>query len=224
VSDQNIREVRLPGAAAFKDAFLESYKESRAKCSDLEWDEIWTRHWNDFMLRRGAATWRPRAPDGRPVLALTAEKLGLAYSDGEPLRMDAVFCAQNNGHPWFPMVVAIEHENDPQGFKTEIAKLLSVRCRLKVGITYTADRLDEAKRWNENIRRDLAGLFDRAKSVMKENGRTEYLFLAGTEGWQGKKECKWFVLEFFAHDGLRGKEFELVHDCEQKGNLVAAGC
>jgi len=68
--------------------------------------------------------------DSRSVLARTAEALSLYYYPGEPLRIDAVFSAKKR--QWFPMSVAIEHENQPSGLASEIRKLLSVRVPLKV--------------------------------------------------------------------------------------------
>jgi hypothetical protein len=196
-------------ASEFKNAFVGSYREQRAKCSDQQWEEIWTKHWNGFMLWQRTEMWRPPIPDGKSVLALTAEKLRLGYNNGEPLKLDAVFCPASNHHPWFPIVVAIEHENDARGFETEITKLLSVRCPLKVGITYTGNTEYRVESMKSKIRQMIEDRLSEVSGVLAEDPGTEYLFLAGTDGWHGEKyECHWFGLQFSSAEGLRSSKFE----------------
>jgi hypothetical protein len=203
----------MANANDFKRRFLESYNELHERLSSAgRWEEIWKKQWNGFMLWQQTGEWTP--PAGDSVLALTARKMNLQYNNGEPLRLDAAFCALNNQHPWFPMEVAIEHENEARGFETEILKLLSIRCRLKVGITYTGYNYRTAKSGNERIREIIEDRFEIARRQGEEHS-TEYLFLVGTDGWQDKDdirprlECKWYELEFSAGKGLEDKEFAL---------------
>jgi hypothetical protein len=102
------------------------------------------------------------------------------------------------------MLVAVEHENDSRGFEQEVQKLISVRSRLKVGITYTRYRnyenCDEALRLicEETIR----PTWDRVlMSLGEEHKDTEYLFLIGHE--KEAKELKWYYKSFRASDGYR---------------------
>lgn len=70
------------------------------------------------------------------VIRQTAQDLNLIAYRGEPLHIDAIFTTTKQWD-WFPINVAIEHENDPRGFHGEINKLISVRSSLKIGITYS---------------------------------------------------------------------------------------
>jgi hypothetical protein len=104
------------------------------------------------------------------------------------------------------MQVAIEHENDPRGFRDEVQKLLSVRCPLKVGITYalTGDgsQPDLQSRVEGGIRREFAA----ANALSQEDGATEYLFLLGYE--VNDRELQWRKLIFNAANGPEGQMFQ----------------
>jgi hypothetical protein len=116
---------KIPTAAKFRDRFVQSYDEVRqAFRTTTEWSLKGWPQWTGLMLAHPSS-----------VLAKAAQKLGLHYYDGEPLRLDAVFSADDGA--WFPVVAAIEHENVRKDFvKSEVAKLLTIRCPLKVGITH----------------------------------------------------------------------------------------
>ncbi len=198
-------------AADFKKTFLDSYNQLELECRTT-WKEIWEKQWNGFMLWQRTDAWGAQLLNKQSVLALTAEKLGLRYDNGEPMTLDAVFCARSNPHRWFPIEVAIEHENNARGFETEIEKLLSVRCRLKVGITYTGHNEATAQSGNERIREIIEDRFEISKRQGVEHS-TDYLFLVGTDGWQ-KAECappeyvcKWYGLELSGTDGPDAKDF-----------------
>jgi hypothetical protein len=58
-----------------------------------------------------------------------------------PFRAGSVFSVEKG---WFPIVVAIEHENACAGFESEVMKLFSVRCPLKVGIVLPQLEMEKA--------------------------------------------------------------------------------
>jgi hypothetical protein len=163
-----------PSAANFRDVFEQCYEETRSNQSD-HWKGIWndTFAWSRLMIYYSDAVVRKVAP-----------RLNLECAKGEPFRLDAVFHA-DGAHHWFPMCVAIEHENSPFTFYKEIRALLSVRCPLKVGVTYTlrsdirgrdssSELADLRNKISNRIYTDIAGF-------IKEDPDTEYLFLIGSE-------------------------------------------
>ncbi len=102
------------------------------------------------------------------------------------------------------MRVAFEHENDHRGFLQEIVKLLSVRCPLKVGVTYTllfGERNNPQAR--QEILKSIGEQVDRSfamiQGVTGEDTTTEYLFLVGAE--ETVRELKWYKLRFSAATG-----------------------
>src|SRR5580658_3153210 len=83
-------------------------------------------------------------------------------------------------------------------------KLLSVRCPLKVGITYS--RLDGQENTDgnrlgvrERIHADITEALSRVRDAIGEDPATEYLFLIGAE--EKPTEMSWFALSFTAADG-----------------------
>jgi hypothetical protein len=193
---------RGPTAKEFLSKFLEAYHEAWDGLSPQMREQVWTHFhdWNLFMLWRSG-----KRPEGleKSVLAGTAERLDLEYYEAEPLRFDGAFYdkAQAGKHRFpFPILVAFEHENDHRGFDQEIVKLLSVRCPLKVGITYTL--LDDAgantpeKRKNaiEAIRRMVISDFNEISAVVKEDASSEYLFLVGAE--ERPRSLEWYAMTF----------------------------
>lgn len=185
----------VPTAATFRDSFLGSYDEVRkAFETSTEWSLKGWALWTELMLAHPSS-----------VLDKTAQKLRLHYWPGEPLRLDAVFSQSEES--WFPVVVAIEHENDWRRFvREEVTKLLSTRCCLKVGITYTWDDA-RAQECRETIARDIEAYFD--KSVIGEEPTTEYLFLIGRESEKKEISC-WYSLDFQARTGPRNRTFQPV--------------
>jgi hypothetical protein len=126
---------------------------------------------------------------------------------GEPFHLDAVFhdVATNI---WFPIEVALEHENDPRTFIIEVRKLLSMRCPLKVGVTYTL----KSDIRNGNLEELRGTISDRisyeykiVSDIIAESPTTEYLFLVGSED----RECEidWYSLAFNARVGPQNSRF-----------------
>lgn len=192
--------------AGFALEFARAYWVVRQKFRDGDGEkkEEWHRHfshpplWTRLMLKK-----RKECPeqilDCGPVLSQVASKFDLHYPDGEPLHLDAVFSKQPPR--WAPMCVAIEHENKVDGFDQEIQKLVSVRCPLKVGITYTPYReYDNSKEALQGICQKIKGHWDRmCPQLGAEPEDTEYLFLVGDEF--EAKELKWYYKSFRADDG-----------------------
>jgi hypothetical protein len=193
--------IELTSAAEFFGAFLTSYKEARKRFNQ-EWPRIWATapSWSQFMI------W-----DQEAVIRRVAPKLGLKCHSGEPLHLDAVFHANTDHWPWFPMQVAIEHENAPLTFQREVQKLLSVRCRLKVGITYAITshvggdrtRLEDLR---ARIARIISEQFAAMDALIGEDSKTEYLFLIGSEEEQDN-ELRWYQLAFGAGQGAANRGF-----------------
>jgi hypothetical protein len=127
--------------------------------------------------------WDPQPPLQKPVLQLTAEKMGLRYWPREPFRFDGAFVAERHrvvgGSYPVPMIVVFEHEDKFQGFEAEIVKLGHIRCPLKVGITYTPVAIrDTVERklveWVREIRREL-------NEIGTEDHKFEYVYMLGVE-------------------------------------------
>ena len=191
----------IPRAARFRDAFLQSYGRCRiAFKTPRAWDEVWPR-WNELMMAQLISS-AALMPAKRSVLARTAHALGLSYWQGQPLTVDAVFSWKG---AWFPISAAIEHENDWRGFEAEVMKLFSIRCPLKVGITYARDsKIEACSKWLVSV---LEGDFrDAVSRIGAEPPATEYLFLIGGESEDKDISC-WYSLVFRAGDGPHGGTF-----------------
>lgn len=141
------------------------------------------------------------------MLAQTASELQLHYRNPEQLRLDAVF---SNQDLWFPIVIAIEHENAGGGFASEVMKLLSVRCRLKVGMTYPWSWCERRQKKLTDIERTIKEYCREISENIGEDPRTEYLFLVGTEVREREKVIEWYALHFRAGDGCDGATFDLA--------------
>ncbi len=179
---------------------------------------MWPR-WDDLVLSRPAETFRLPQEIKASVLASVAAQLGLWYPSSKPNRQpmtfDAVFSGQEDG--WFPMLVAIEDEKNWTGFGSEVKKLLSVRCPLKVGITYTGDS-PEGQAYRDKIACDIREDFEEISLIRKEDPRIEYLFLVGAESDDNEISC-WYSLDFRADVGPQGRTFQPVESLgrHQKG-------
>jgi hypothetical protein len=197
-------------AEMFRTAFLTSYSKVRGSfASDKRWKEMWGRPWKGLMLARlGETHLLPDEVKGS-VLADAASRLGLRYpserGNREPMTFDAIFSEPAKNDDPFPIRVAIEHEQDWKGFGNEIRKLLSVRCLLKVGITYTGDS-PQGNEYRKKIAKWIDGDFNDIEPVVKEDPRTEYLFLAGAES--DNFEVSWYSLEFNAQAGPQKRDFQ----------------
>jgi hypothetical protein len=118
----------------------------------------------------------------RSVIGKVAESLALKRCLREPFRLDVILHRGTEEWDWYPMLVAIEHENDPRGFADEVRKLASVRSPLKVGITYASLPNDDEKtalrnRYHSNVLNDIRR--ECRKTAIAEDNATEYLFLLG---------------------------------------------
>jgi hypothetical protein len=185
--------IATPKAEGFLRAFLESYKDCRQSYTEPEWELVWSASevWNCLM------PWTTTRPElaresSEPVLAKVAEKLGLDYWEREPLGLDGALYPKGGnvdyGFP-FPILVAIEHENDRTGFISEVQKLLSVRCPLKVGITYVLGDTDSSV-WLAVLGQQAKRKFERIAQFISEDPATEYLLLVGCE--EEPHEIKWY--------------------------------
>lgn len=213
MSDGNI-----PTAMAFRDAFISAYGRVRAALSDERFGELWScREWNALMLTRSdEASHQLPKEIVSSVLSQVATELGLCYPskypNRQPMTFDGVFVDRSDPEGWFPVKVAIEHENSRGDFWSEVQKLLSVRCPLKVGITYSlytdAGEVHERLRIIENwIRTDLGNI----SRIVAEDPATEYLFLVGVEFRERCREIsQWYSLDFRSSDGPQDGGFQLV--------------
>ncbi len=200
-----------PSAAEFISAFATSYSELRHAYERDEWCELWEQNlnvfWNWFMMWKSN---RPKTCRGPSVLEATASLLSLEYWEREPLKLDGAFYREDAQLDYdlpFPMLVAVEHENFDTDFRHEIRKLMSVRCPLKVGITYTWDNrsvlppaLHERRR--EVLEQHVCTNYRRIASVIAEDPQTEYVFLVGSE--EEEREWTWYALTFSAGTGPSG--------------------
>jgi hypothetical protein len=195
---------RLPTARDFRDEFFGAYEKARTELQvNGAWPKkIWN-NWNKFVLGDNP----PRGVK-KTLLARTATSLGLRYEKRERLGLDAVFSKPSNS--WFPIVVAIEHENTSDGFHEEVEKLMSVRCALKVGITLTLSAAANCKAKLNKIERTIMKSFQAVSEIAEEDHRTEYLFLVGTEVREKRNEISWYALNFSVPDGPRGKPFQAM--------------
>ena len=202
-----------PTSEQFLNAFFEAYKRSRDIFTMETWQEVWTKKWNEFILWKNG---KPPEPLDKSVLHQTAGKLNLEYWEGEPLKLDSAFYARESapvGNLPFPILVALEHENDHRGFNHEIAKLLSIRCPLKVGITYTllwgATNTAEGRQSTlDLIRQEVCESSARISQVISEDPKTQYLFLVGCE--ESPLSLGWYALHFSGGQSPTGTEFRLV--------------
>src|ERR1700722_8003160 len=174
-----------PTAKAFRDAFIASYDRfRRAYSADDRWRDCWELHPTEPVLARPSQSDRLPPEIQESLLTQTAREMGLRYSAREQLNLDAIFSSTRSSqeHEWFPILVAIEHENDRTGFETEVDKLLSVRCPLKVGITYSlySEEAQVQGRLQE-IATCVGERFKEIRSAIEEDPKTEYLFLVGVE-------------------------------------------
>lgn len=140
-----------PSPEAFVAKFVENYENKKQKNNDHEWKQIWenTNIWSSFMLY-----------DDNSVVRKIAESFNLVCYRGEPLHVDAVF-TRTKEWDWFPITVALEHENNYKSLHGEIKKLISIRCDLKVVVTYSLIELE-----NDNIEIGIHRL-NNAKSIIE---------------------------------------------------------
>lgn len=167
-------------AMSFARGFQAAYDEARALFLPDAWKRLWVTDWNRFVL------WHGVPPQSKSLLEMTAERMGLDYWDREPFRVDAAFVPHGRqviGTLPLPLIVAIEHENAFRGFREEIAKLVHIRCPLKVGITYSLlgspSRDPDISSARSQIENWIAEV-DKLVSA-REDPANEYLYLLGVE-------------------------------------------
>jgi hypothetical protein len=166
---------KMPTASEFFGEFIKSYKRKRDACRD-EWHDIWTdtNRWSCFMIYDNDSVIRKIALNG------------LTCFPREPLHIDAIFTSTERWD-WFPIEIAIEHENNPIGFHGEINKLISIHSPLKVGITYSIlDGKDIAFVKNK-VNTSFKESFKKCPSTYEE----EYLFIIGFENPDQQREIEW---------------------------------
>jgi hypothetical protein len=205
------QEGNMVSAKDFRTGFVAAYRAARERHRN-DWRDTWmsTVRWSGLMIYNA----KPSA-DEDAVVRSVASDLGLKCHRGEPFGFDAVFYkrdAENWEWEWFPILVAIEHENARTIFDGEVKKLLSIRCALKVGITYAlSDTNLPFAGIHSGIARNIENRFNTIQAAIIEDPKTEYLFLIGTETKDELFELKWYSLEFRAGDGPRKDQaFELV--------------
>ncbi len=195
-------------SAHFLDIFLATMKNCKDQIPTDKREEVWTQYWNYFMMWDMRSENRPCSYILDSVLNATRKKLGLEYWPGEALTLDAVFYRGSSDVPFpFPIIAALEHELNSSIFHHEVAKLLSIRCPLKVGITYinygvsagTAQRQQTALK---TIHERICAKFEKVSSEIRESEETEYLFLIGIE--EGLRRLFWHSIEFSARRGPSG--------------------
>lgn len=201
-----------PTAQHFLSSFLMAYDQARSSLSEELWEAIcnsWDK-WNRFMMYKTGP--KPAGVE-KSVLERTAEGMALEYYEREPLRLDGILHSKTesdfSGFP-FPILIAIEHENDYRGFGEEIVKLLTVRSPLKVGITYTffevaSNRSEKRERAFEKIRRVALTDFDKINQAAREDESSEYLFLVGDEF--ELRKFRWHAMIFSAGRGPAESKF-----------------
>lgn len=201
----------MPTASDFLRCFKQAYETCSRIFSPEQWKEVWTDSllWNSFMMWKTARTKPEQLQDS--VLAATAKLLQLEYWEREPFRLDGVFyphgATVEQNFP-FPILVAIEHESNRRGFDTEISRLLSVRCPLKVGITYELLRGAHQTACEQRLNKlkvSTTKLYEEIGRVVGEDAKTEYLFLVGIE--EKQFDLAWWALSFRAADGLHESQF-----------------
>jgi hypothetical protein len=196
---------RRTTAREFLTRFIEAYEESIGQLPG-DRDKIWDNQWNGLIIGKSTD---PPDPLHKSVWHLTAERLGLAYSRGEPLRLDGAFyedTGRGQVKP-FPIRVALEHEYVRANFFEEIVKLLSIRCPLKVGIFYS-DKGDRA--WNlADTETQIRKYFEEFSALVGEDASAEYLFIAGIVH-RHPFHIDWKSLSFAATESIENRHFGVV--------------
>jgi hypothetical protein len=193
-----MEEITMSLTEQFIQAFVASYKDANAFFQGAEWEQVWKFHWSRFML------WNPPSPQVRPVLQMTADRMGLMYWDREPFRVDAAFVRPDFrliGNLPVPLVIAIEHENDFRTFEQEIAKLAHIRCPLKVGITYSLLSVPPKEVEVEKLLKQIKNWLSEINDLIEieESPRTEYLYLIGVENL--RLTLEWYTYSYIAGNG-----------------------
>ncbi|WP_139333961.1 MULTISPECIES: hypothetical protein [Acidiphilium] len=182
-------------AKNFFDIFVDKYKKNRELYSDIDWKELWedTSNWSFFMI-----------DNHNSVIRQMAESFGLVCPQREPLRIDAIFTPTEKWD-WFPISVAIEHENNYREFQREIKKLLSVKCGLKVGITYSIieNKKDNLENRLEFVKYKIEKSFFSSFNNMDNKLLVPhecYLFIIGCE--TSPRKIEWYYTVVSPKEGL----------------------
>jgi hypothetical protein len=194
-------------ATDFCAAFIKAYDQMRLRLDDdAQWQANWnTKTWSDLMIYKRDPPAVVRAVANHLDQFCCWEK-----SPFEPLHLDAVFSAKSSDS-WFPICIAIEHENEPGRFLDEIRKLLTIRCPLKVGITYALmDARRNQPKLLDQVEDRIRTEFAAANAVIQEAPGTEYLFLLGYEA--SIRTLQWHYLIFNAGNSPEGARFQAAPD------------
>lgn len=194
----------------FIDAFRRAFQEARHRLA-AEWDTTWSTqtNWNHLMIQT-TADLNPRPPT---VVEHTAKLMDIKCWPGEPFSLDAVFvpkeCRREGPYP-YPILVALEHENEVSGFDNEITKLHYIRCPLKVGITYALmgknNALPRTSEYQTQIGATAARVAAELARYTRETPETKYLFLVGSE--ESPRTLTWHALEYGASDSPRSANWK----------------
>jgi hypothetical protein len=202
-----LRQLRENLGDKFLAEFLKAYSTSHDSLGELElqkrvyypakrWSSTEDLAWTYFMLQ-------PPPPEGmiKPVLHQTADALNLKPRH-EALKIDLVLYSEElaptpNKEIPLPIIIAVEHECNRRTFRQEIKKLLSVRCLLKVGITYIGNEGFKTNGILSEIRGEIMSLRQQADGPIGEDPKAEYLFLVGVDV-EKEGPAPWHALQFRA--------------------------
>lgn len=112
----------------------------------------------------------------------------LRCHNGEPLDLDTVFTTSPDKWDWFPISIALEHENNLIGVHGEIKKLISIDCPLKVMITYSLIEEKKIEWVKGKIRKSFFDALHVTDHLCSRN--SEYLFIIGDENGH-PRELSW---------------------------------
>lgn len=203
---ETLRQLRENLGAKFLTEFLKAYSTSRDALGEVElqkrvyypakrWSSSEHLAWTYFMLQTP-----PLEGMVKPVLHQTADELKLKPRH-EALKIDLVLYSEElaptpNKEIPLPIIIAIEHECNRRTFRQEIKKLLSVRCLLKVGITYVGNEGFKTNEILSEIRSEVMSLRQQADGPIGEDPKAEYLFLVGVD--VEKRPAPWQAMQFKA--------------------------
>lgn len=182
--------------------------------------------WEDAWAEKGLIPWTHRvtgeafgnsdcSPLGKFLLGKLGEhrwiyrtevkKVDLALARTETWPIPPVCSSNENGwkqHYWpYPHEILIEHDSNCRDSWKEMAKLILLRARLKVLITYTHPKLHKhSDEFTEETRVQFSKMIRHAWGVIKEDNQTEYLLIVGQlEGEGDQSKVNWFYTIYSAN-------------------------
>ena len=169
-----------------------------------EWDKEWTKAtigtthsantnspFGNFMKERLGHEWDYWNEDRNVDLALAKEEC-MRFTSFQDSNYDPM-----HGNFYPPVYdVLIEHKAAGSISWQEMVKLIHMRAKLKVVITYTWDEGDKRSQpLIEHMTKAFGDMIAQANEVWPENGDTRYLLIFGQKG---KDELYWIGTEFNA--------------------------